>query len=461
VHIKFNKTHLINGLLSAGLVIAGVSPAAADSTADIIDVLVKKGVLTEEEGKNLLRSRRAEQEAAEKKARNNPMMEIGKKGLIVRTPDNDFVMKFGGRLHADWTTHSGDDALSGNVRAVDGTNVRRARIAIGGTMYRDFDYMIEPDFAGDRVALKDVFLLYHGFKAPLELTVGHQKHAMSMEIQESSNDIMFTERSLNSALTVPAFDRAIGINLKGFGKDWNVQSGFYGDSIGTTANNQAEGNGFGIRGTYAPINESDRVVHFGINYGYRNTSGDNQVNSASPRFSYRTTNMSNLRLIDANVPNLESVSMGILEFSAMYGPLSVQTEFAKTIAMRNNAPDLHFTGYYVQFGYTLTGESRTYRGSDGEFKRLKPEKNFDLSKGTWGAWELAVRYDTLDLQDQDIAGGTAKRVTAALNWYLNEDVRLMADYSRMFDLGGGALKHTDGSYANGIDVLTIRTQWAF
>jgi phosphate-selective porin OprO/OprP len=51
----------------------------------------------------------------------------------------------------------------------------------------------------------------------------------AMEVQESSNDIMFAERSLVYGLSVPYFDRAIGVNLKAMGKTWNVQGGFYGD----------------------------------------------------------------------------------------------------------------------------------------------------------------------------------------------------------------------------------------
>jgi hypothetical protein len=37
----------------------------------------------------------------------------------------------------------------------------------------------------------------------------------------------------------------------------------------------------------------------------------------------------------------------------------------------------------------------------------------------------------------------------------------MADYSKAFDLDGGALKTASGSYADDIDVYTVRAQWAF
>lgn len=364
-------------------------------------------------------------------------------------------------MHADWSSHSGDESLAGGKEAVDGTEIRRGRIALSGTVYKDFDYMIETDFGGDKVSAKDLLLVYHGFNAPIEFTVGHQKHAMSMEVQESSNDIMFTERSLVSALTIPYFDRAIGANLKGYGNNWNVQAGLYGDSMTNGAKDKDEGHGFGIRGTFAPINEKEQVLHLGANYGYRKVSEDNLANGKSTEFSYKTTNLSNLKLVDAKFADMDNVNTAILELAAMNGPLSFQSELAHSIVERKTGSDVGFDAFYAQVGWSLTGESRTYRGSDGEFKRLVPKNKFNLKNGTWGAWELAARYDQVDLEDENISGGEEKRLSLGLNWYLNEDVRVMADYSKAFDLDGGALKTASGSYADDIDVYTVRAQWAF
>ncbi|HEV7380799.1 MAG TPA: porin [Dyadobacter sp.] len=459
------KLHRILSVVFAGGLLAGLSLTAyADSTDDIVNALVAKGVLTEEEGELIMKGHGGEKVMAEKKAKSNPTLEVGKKGLKVKSPDGDFEVKIGGRLHADYTSHSGYGDLPAGNRPINGTQIRRGRIALSGSFYKDFDYMIETDFANDATSVKDLFLVYHGFAAPMELTVGHQKHAMSMEVQESSNDIMFTERSLVSALTVPFFDRAIGANLKGFGENWNVQSGVYGDSMGTNATNASnnEGNGFGIRGTWAPVNEKDKVLHVGLNYGYRNTSDTGTANSNAARFRYRTTNMSELEIVDTGaLTDIDRVKTGIFELAGMYGPLSFQSEFAKSKVTRDLNPDVDLSAWYAQAGWTLTGESRTYKGSDGEFKRLSPKNPFDLKNGKWGAWELAARYDQIDLDDENLTGGEAKRLSVSLNWYLNEDVRVLAGYSRAFNLDGGALRNANGSYADDIDVYTVRTQWAF
>lgn len=394
-------------------------------------------------------------------------VKLDKKGVQFETADGNFSMKIGGRLHADVTYHDGDDNLverdSGDsIEATDGTEVRRGRIYLEGTLYKDFDYIIETDFGGDRVSVKDLFLVYNGLDA-VAITAGHQKHAFSMEVQESSNDIMFTERSLVFGLTVPYFDRAIGVNLKSSGDNWSAQGGIYGDSMASSGDDGDEGGGWAGRATFAPINTKTSVLHFGGNIGQRKTNGPNSLaNGKDPRFQNKTTNMSDLSLTNTgDIDGFDDVTVGLLEAAAMYGPWSIQSEFAQAKVNREGGSDLDFNAFYVQMGWTLTGESRTYKGSDGEFKRLKPRNNFSLEKGTWGAWELAARYDQIDLVDEDIVGGEQKRATFALNWYLNENVRLMADYSRSFDLENSPITTASGGQPDDIDVFTLRTQWAF
>jgi phosphate-selective porin OprO/OprP len=454
--------HNIAAVILASLVLGFSSNALADSTDDIINILVAKGVLTEEEGALIRDSRTEERDATEKVAKKQANIEVGKKGLVVKSGDGSFSMQVGGRLHADAFHHSGDDDLTSG-KAINGTEIRRARIYLKGKAHEDFKYHIETDFADNKVSVKDLFLGYTGFNAPLELIVGNQKHAMSMEIEESSNDIMFTERSLVTALTTPYFDRALGVTLRGYGDNWHVKGGFYGDGISPGSSKNDEGHGVAIRASFAPIMDEKKLLHVGASLGRRSLSDDNKTsNVKSPSFSYETTHGSSLKLLNTGVvADVDDVQIGILELAAKYGPLSFQSEIAKTKVDRDVGSDVDFTGFYAQIGYTLTGESRPYKGSEGEFKGLKPAKHFSLKKGTWGAWEVAARYDQLDLNDGTIAGGDGKRYTVALNWYLNDNMRILGDYSRTFDISKGPVTQLDGSDADDIDVLTVRTQWAF
>jgi len=88
-----------------------------------------------------------------------------------------------------------------------------------------------------------------------------------------------------------------------------------------------------------------------------------------------------------------------------------------------------------------------------------------MKNGGWGAWEIAARLDSLDLNDGSgataIAGGEGDRYTLALNWYLNYNFRIMADYSKIYDIKNGPVKTATGGEADDVDTLTVRAQWAF
>ena len=451
---------MLTGL--AGLPLASF----ADSTEDLVNALVTKGVLTEEEGALLAKNRTKEKKSEAK-------VKMDKKGIQISSSDDAFSMQIGGRLHATFADHSHGN-LGSTSDPTDGTEIRRARLYAKGKLYKKFGYMAEVDWAGDSVSIKDFFGTYEPNKN-WEFTFGNQKHAFSQEVQESSNDIMFAERSLVYALSVPYFDRAVGINLKAMGETWNIQGGFYGDGVRNTTDNtgnsaysnrnaageRSEGKGFAIRGTWNPILEKDRMVMLGANWGYRKQSDVGEINNGRPaRFGIATNNFSGLSIVNSgDITGFNDVQMGLLEFSAMNGPFSFQSEYAKgTVNRDDGRPDYDVSAYYAQVGWTLTGESRTYKATDGEFKRLKPKNNFDLDKGHWGAWELALRHDSVDLNDADIRGGEAKRIGLNLNWYLNENLRLLAGLERSYDLD--KIRTDDGSKVDDIDQFIVRAQWA-
>jgi phosphate-selective porin OprO/OprP len=129
------------------------------------------------------------------------------------------------------------------------------------------------------------------------------------------------------------------------------------------------------------------------------------------------------------------------------------------------APSLKFQGGYAQAGWVLTGENHAYNPATAAYSGIKPAHPFSLDGGGWGAWEIAGRVSTIDLNNQlgtinGIAGGRQTVYAAALNWYVNGNVRFMLDYLH----GNVTRQATPTSAADAgskFDAVAMRTQWAF
>jgi phosphate-selective porin OprO/OprP len=395
-------------------------------------------------------------------------VKMDKKGLQVESADKNFQFKLGGRIHADASYSSGDDYLDSkgeHVEANDGTEIRRARMEFLGTFFKDWGFKSQVDFADNSVAVKDMFVQYTGLRPydlPLAITIGQQKQAFSRELQESSNDMIWMERSLMDVLNAPTVDRAIGLNIASLNKDWTGQLGIYGDTVTPNKEkNQAdEGWAINSRWTYAPINEKTKLIHLGVAGNYRVPDHKDDVTDKDLRFSYETSHMSNLNLIDTgHIEDINNIKMVGLEANALYGPFTVGGEYTKMwLDRKNGADNLEFDGWYGEASWTLTGESRKYK--HGKFYHVDPKKPFSLANGGWGAWELGARYAEVDLTDYS-KGGQMSNITVALNWYVNNNIRFMADYNRVLDIQNSPLTKVGGGQPDNLDTFMMRGQLYF
>ncbi|WP_254772640.1 OprO/OprP family phosphate-selective porin [Nitrosospira multiformis] len=391
-------------------------------------------------------------------------LKLDKNGLQFETADKNFKFKIGGRIHTDYTHSSNDHFFRGGVpvQANDGAELRRGRLEFAGTFFKDWDFKSQVDFADNQVGVKDMFISYRGLDFA-KVNVGHQKQAFSRELQESSNDLMFMERSLMNVLNAPLVDRAIGVNLSSRGKNWTGQVGLFGESIDANNDSLDESWGTNSRITFAPLDEKTRIVHLGVAGNYRRPSGSGQLFGPSNgvRFRHETSHITNLFPIDSGaLGNVEDVKMLGLEASGVYGPFSAGGEYTHSwIGRRNGLDSLNFHGWYGEAAWTLTGESRQYK--EGKFHRVEPTRNFSFSKGGWGAWELAARIAGVDLNDGAFRAGEMKNFTAALNWYVNNNLRFMFNYDRILEIKDSPLVTASGGKPDDLNTFMFRSQIAF
>ena len=64
----------------------------------------------------------------------------------------------------------------------------------------------------------------------------------------------------------------------------------------------------------------------------------------------------------------------------------------------------------------LTNEWPSYKAKSGVFPRIKPTRKN-------GAWELAIRYSTLNFNDKSLSAGVDSNITLSLSWYVNSRIR--------------------------------------
>lgn len=175
----------------------------------------------------------------------------------------------------------------------------------------------------------------------------------------------------------------------------------------------------------APIKEKENIVHLGFSAAHIESR---QTNNTLTFGANAGNTLQRTNLVRANMTNADSHDLFGFEAATVQGPLSLQGEYFYTnVRNRDTTADAAFHGGYVQASYFLTGESRPYVDGNATFGRIVPKSAFLGGKGP-GAWEVAMRYDTLDLNDGAVQGGEMDTYSLGVNWYQNQYARLTMNY---------------------------------
>jgi len=356
-----------------------------------------------------------------------------KEGIRFDTADGAFKIKLGGRIQNDWAFFDLDDDLDDQVGEFeDGAEFRRARLYVSGTIYQNIEFKAQYDFAGGEVDFKDVYLGLTDLPFG-GIRVGHFYEPFSLDEVTSDNLITFMERSLVSAF-VPARNTGIMLHDHVLDDRMTWAAGVFRDSTGNEGGNEmGDEYSFTTRITGCPWYEDEgrRLVHFALAYSHREAQNETVDADAEFKFNYESRPESHLagKLV-GTMFNADSTDLVGTEAALVYGPFSLQAEYlcAAVNDIDGGGGDPKFSGFYVYGSYFLTGEHRPYNTSSAVFGRIKPTRNFRGAHAGVGAWEIAVRYSHLDLDDGDVNGGELDDITLGLNWYLNPNVRVMFNY---------------------------------
>jgi len=445
-----SKLRLAGLGLCAALATTGTVLAESE-TDRLLEVLIRKGVLTQQEAAEIQAEvARPEPEARPEVADVVPGYDptaplrdddvrVQVRRFGVETEDGEHRFRIRGRFQfdtarADFGDGIPDVARQGAEFPEYGAILRRLRLGALGTMYTNWEWQLEADYAENEIDLANAYIAY--LMPTGRIAIGHFKEPFGMEYATSSRYITFLERS--AASDAYKVNREPGIMYETLRPNWYGAFGVFGGGIDFNRDVE-EGWAWSGRLTAAPWLEGNNFIHVGGGINQRRNAFDKSTDSWSP---VRLRTREGTRVIDARLigrDDLEGVrkfTRHNLEFAAGYGPWSMQAEYiwvdidldreALDIALGGNATtsnSLTQDGWYVQTTYFLTGESRNYRAFSGDFARVSPFQNFSLSDGTWGAFEAALRYSVADSLEhtRPDRGQKLTHWTAGLNWYLNPD----------------------------------------
>jgi len=441
--LKKTSVYLLAGVSTIGILASSGTAAKATDTAALEAQMRAMQAQMKELQRQVNEAKH--DAAASHGGSSDPDLKVKWKGAPeFSSKDGKFKFKVRGRIMTDYDGINQDTGLTGK-QDISGVELRRARIGVEGSVYYDWKYKFEMDFAGNGSSVKDAYVAYANW-APWkksEILVGQFHVANSLDEMTSSRFITFMER----ASFVDAFihERQIGAGIYAGNDHWSFQTGYYGAETGDQSKFSTDYSTAAVRGTVAPIANDTTVVHFGASYRHREAGtlkGD-----GPDLFQYRTKG-ADLHLADRFVDTghiAQSDDLFVLEGAFVYKSFSVQGEYAQLHAnlpgyVANVNPT--YNGWYVDASYFLTGEMRNYKADAGEFGRVHVKHPVFGGSGGWGAWQIAGRYDSLDLSDKaaNIASctecGIQNTWLIGLNWWLTDYTALKFNVTQSRIEGG-------------------------
>jgi len=475
--MNFNNK-LATAVSGAVLLMAG-QIALADSTTDIVDALVAKGVLTEEEGKLISKGHTS-------KTSVTPVVKEKDGAFTLESANGRNSIQLTGRMHLDyrnavyngnWGSNEIGNYLSNSDRDTatmgDQFELRRARIGVKGKFAKDFNYEVVGNLPG--TATIDVAYLNWAKYDAANLTIGKFKQPFGLEQLTSSNNIDFMERSYADQLS-PA--KKLGAMFSSNPRaGLNLAASVYAmhDSEQDMQSDKAS---FAARGTvnFAEVmGDKDSIMHVGLgfrdeSYAVAPTITNNTSSSLSATSNLTRSTILGFRSGGRGLANAfraqvaggslsaPSCATGnsvqgsgtvvstttctggysygdasgytsnvkadafALEGIFARGPFKIQGEFTKArYNGRSNAnPSTDYVNsdvqaYYAEALWLVTGEKYSDAYKKGVFSSIKPKNDFDLDNGHWGAWELGVRYEGFDVKDGTVAGTNGSRIQGTVS----------------------------------------------
>lgn len=463
---------LVMATVVSGLFSGMSSIAYADSTNDLVQALISKGVLTEEEGALLMKGRANEVEVQKKKESKSWTSRVNIRGYVQNRVTKMIGDDGDDRAHPVdlWSDRSvgTDDSINSDKNFL----IRRARVIIFGDFGDHLSYYIQPDFAssasgtGNIAQLRDAYGDINIDKARVHrVRVGQSKVPYGFENLQSSSNRLAMDRvdALNSAVRderdtgafyyyTPENVQALfkEINDKGLKHSGNygmLAAGFY-NGQGANRSDVNDNYHFVARATYPWKTESGQIYEAGI----QAYSGDYQPSTGA----YRRTANSSVTAPSVFTKDSVTTTKGIkdervgVSFIMYPQPFGLQAEWnwGTTPGLdvaQNRIEEKHLQGGYVQAMYKI--DNFQFLDTNGTLIPFIKWQYFDgYNKAETNAPENHVNDWELGVE-----------------WQLAPEVEIMAEYHRMKrnNLVTGNRAGTQDYQSFTADAIRVQVQYNF
>ncbi|MBI3802674.1 MAG: porin [Nitrospirae bacterium] len=380
-------------------------------------------------------------EKTAEKTKEGPSLVSGKEGFSIQSSDGQFQLRFRGVIQADarFLQPGADTFVLSRVRPI-----------LEGTLYRNIDFKIIPDFGQGKTVIQDAYFDLR-FLLLANIQIGKSKAPFGLERLQADTDLRFVERALPTDL-VP--NRDIGLELYGetpssvfayaVGVFNGVPDGGSAD-IDSDTNKDVVGRIFlqpFKRINFEPIQGFGAGIasSYGVTHGTLTAAGLPSYITVGQQvfFQYRSgTTATSATLADGA---RFRISPQAYYYWGSFGLIGEYVRSSQELRRDPATEKVKNTAWQATVSYLLTGEKNSY----GSVSPLRP---FDPGSGKWGAFEVAARYNVLTVDrdafplfaDPTKSAREAKAKAAGVNWYLNKVVKFMFDYE-LTEFEGGAVR---------------------
>ena len=384
-----------------------------------------------------------------------PRVAAGQDGFLIESGNGDFRLQIGLLVQADGRFALDDD----QEQVIDTFAFRRLRPYLRGRFSRRFEFYFNPDFAGGTLVVQDAYV-DTVFAPAFRIRAGKGKTPFGLERLHSASNLLFFNRAMPTAL---APNRDLGIQVLG-----DIRGGLVSYLAGVmngvpdgSSSDLDTGDGKDVSGRLVvrPFTRIGTRALRGLGVALSGSRGRQAGTNALPTFRTQSAEQTYFAYSGAVADGVRTrYSPQAFYYVGPFGGFAEYVHTATPVREGLVREDVSHDAWQIAASYVLTGETATDAGVG-----VRPRANFDFGSGGLGAFQVAARYQALEVDEQAIALGfaapgssrKADAWTVGLNWYLTGNFRYTFNFERtVFDDDPNGPRKAESAFV-------FRTQVAF